>query len=98
MVETERFARKSFAGFQCAPLSTVFQMPPETPPASHVDGRAGLITIDRTRPPILPGPNHVQPEGVIPAPKGSTAVDVTACNRRIVSTCSFARINPSGGT
>ena len=76
MLEIERLARKSFTGSQCAPLSIVFQMPPDTLPVNHVDGTTGLTTIDRTRPPILPGPSHVQSVRLMPAtdssePRGS---------------------------
>src|SRR6185369_8845717 len=97
IVEMERLARKSLTGAQCAPLSTVFQMPPETLPANHVDGTMGLTAIDLTRPPMLPGPSHVQLEPPIPAAEGAPSAGPPAtssrarCASRICLTCSLAR-------
>src|SRR5437879_13142023 len=65
-----RLAIKSFNGNQLAPPSRVFQTPPPTVPTHIVFGVEGWIRIERTRPPILPGPNHVHAPGLRPATFG----------------------------
>ena len=56
---------KSASGDQLAPPLVVFQMPPPTPPANMVVGVAGLMTSERIRPPMLPGPSHRHDPGEI---------------------------------
>ena len=62
---------KSLSGAQLAPPLVVFQMPPPTLPAQSVLGSVGCTTMERMRPPMLPGPSQVQPPGCIPATLGS---------------------------
>ena len=51
---------KSSTGAHDAPPLVVLKIPPPTLPANIVVVVVGWITSDRTRPPILPGPSHVQ--------------------------------------
>ena len=70
IVETARFAMKSSTGAHEAPPSVVLKIPPPTLPANITFGVVGSMTSDRTRPPMLPGPSHVQLAGLIPADSG----------------------------
>src|SRR5258705_3737443 len=67
IVDTARLAMKSSTGAHVAPPVVVVKMPPPTLPANMVFVLTGSITSDRTRPPMLPGPSHVQPLELIPA-------------------------------
>src|SRR5205085_4578626 len=59
MQVTAMLGRKSLSGFQDAPPSVVFQMPPSTAPAYMMFAFVGSITSARVRPPTLPGPRFV---------------------------------------
>src|SRR5207248_2403434 len=67
MVDTARFAMKSSTGAHDAPALVDLKMPPPTLPANMLFVFDGSITTARTRPPMLPGPSHVQEELLIPA-------------------------------
>src|SRR5687767_10416469 len=56
---TAMFVRPSPVGRQDVPLSSLFQMPPDTPAANSVVGTAGWNFTTRVRPPMLPGPSGV---------------------------------------
>ena len=51
---------KSSTGAHVAPPFVVLKIPPPTLPTNITFGLVGSMTIDRTRPPMLPGPSHVQ--------------------------------------
>src|SRR5690348_10773361 len=70
MQEMARLAMKSLSGNQLAALLVDFQTPPSTPPAHKMLVFEGCTRMARTRPPILPGPSQVQPEGWMPAMRG----------------------------
>src|SRR5438105_4293540 len=57
---TARLPIQSSHGKKLAALLVVFQTPPPTPPTHIVPCWVGCITIERVRPPILPGPSHSQ--------------------------------------
>ena len=63
--DTESTGMKSSTGAQLEPPLVVFQMPPPTLPAKRVPGFAGWTTIERMRPPTLPGPSQRHDFGVI---------------------------------
>src|SRR5256885_16784221 len=58
---------KSSTGAHAAPAFVDLKMPPPTLPMNITLGFAGSMTIDRTRPPTLPGPSHGQPPASMPA-------------------------------
>src|SRR5262245_31039985 len=59
--QTARFAMKSSTGSQLVPPFSVRHTPPPTLPAHIVLGGVGWTTIERVRPPMLPGPSEIQP-------------------------------------
>src|SRR4051812_37354896 len=61
---------KSARGAQLNPPLVVFQTPPATAPSHMISGFVGWITIERVRPPMLPGPSHFQAEVLSPAGGG----------------------------
>src|SRR5688500_15004621 len=87
--ETARFAMKSLTGCQEVPPLVVLQIPPETLPTHIWFGFVGWITIERIRPPILPGPSQVQSPGDTPA--ASTLGSSLDC---IIWICSAALLSP----
>src|ERR1041385_7031501 len=94
-VETAILALKSLSVDHEVPLLVVFQMPPPTLPAYHVDVVVGSMTMERTRPPTLLGPREVQLPLVIPAEGGG--VKNRAWLARIASAWALARITALGG-
>ena len=67
IVVTARLAIKSLTGVHPAPLLVERQMPPPTLPTHIFCGLSGSMRTERMRPPILPGPNHSQAFGPMPA-------------------------------
>ena len=60
----DNVGRKSLRGFQVAPPSVVFQMPPDAAAEYTVFGSPGSIAMPRMRPPTLPGPRGCQAPNV----------------------------------
>src|SRR3954453_13950131 len=77
-VETLRLAMKSASGAQLVPPLVVFQTPPATAPSHMMLGFVGWITIERVRPPMLPGPRHFQAEVLSPAVPGGAGAGAAA--------------------
>ncbi len=90
MVVTAMLDIKSVRMFHEAPPSVDFQMPPVTLPAHMIFVSVGWIMMERTRPPMLPGPIHVQPALVI-------ACGLFPCWARISLICWAAVNKPSAG-
>src|SRR6185503_7274048 len=67
MVDTARFAMKSSTAAQVPPPLVVLKMPPPTLPTNITCVLVGSMTIERTRPPMLPGPSHVHAVELTPA-------------------------------
>src|SRR5688500_18300240 len=60
IVEMARFAMKSSTGAHDAPPVVVLNSRPAPTPTNITARSVGSITSDRTRPPVVPGPSHVQ--------------------------------------
>src|SRR6266567_1217551 len=93
---------KSFIGNQLAALLVVFQMPPQTLPAHMVEVVVGWTRIERTRPPMLPGPSQIQELVSMPAVFRPGTADTFAPGHAFGSTgiscfCWSALRRPSGG-
>src|SRR6266446_3571118 len=73
MQQMARLAMKSSSGNQLVPPFTVFHTPPPTLPTHIALGVVGWIRMDRTRPPMFPGPSHLQPEDSVPGTRGLMA-------------------------
>src|SRR5213080_4121098 len=81
-----RLAMKSFIGNQLAPLLVVFQMPPLTLPAHMVEVVVGWTRIERTRPPMLPGPSQIHELVSMPAVFRPGAAETTVSGHALGST------------
>src|ERR1022692_3241205 len=97
MVETAILAKKSSNTDQVPPPLVVFQIPPPTLPAYHVDVVTESMTMARTRPPMLPGPSQVQLVVAIPAEVADSRKFWARCPERMASTCALASIKALGG-
>ena len=87
MALTARLARKSLTGWNVAPAFVLFHMPPPGLLTQMRFGSVGCTRIVVMRPPMFPGPSHVQAFRDTPA----------ALARGMCATCSIARRNPSAG-